>query len=644
MKQKYIPLQQKLRRVILVTCGMVLLLTSIPLFVYEYNSNRDSARRELMSLAAVIAANSTSSLAFDDPTDAHEVLSSLRAQKNIVAARLFDNQGKLFASFPEKLPRVAAPAAPAEAHFYFNGSFLYGIQPVEQYGKRMGTLYLITDMQAVYQRLGLYLLIAILIIGISVFLAYQFSRALQKSISLPILKLAHTSRLISEEQNYGLRVTNTSNDEVGQLTDAFNHMLEQIEEKNAQITALNQNLEQKVTERTQQLENANSTLALQKEFTEKIIDASIDLIVVIDNQYHLVVMNKQADVIYKRNRTEMVGRHLLDVFPELKDSPVTINLEKAFTGMVVRDDAYHSNITGRYFQNFFIPLRNDKGVIDRVLIVGHDITEIMETNARLRDLNSDLEKSNRDLEQFAYIASHDLQEPLRKIITFADLSEHNLHQPENLKRYLEKISAAALRMSMLIREVLNYSRLSKPEKAFTAIDLNEVVHHIKSDLELLIEEKKAVITTNELPVIHGSPLQISQLFLNLISNALKFSQEAPRIQITAALLQAEALPHKMRTAESTNYIRLDFQDNGIGFDQQYADKVFSIFQRLHTDQEYAGTGIGLALCKKIVENHNGKISVESQLGKGTCFSVYLPLLEKEQKEGVQLAATSNIPG
>jgi light-regulated signal transduction histidine kinase (bacteriophytochrome) len=249
----------------------------------------------------------------------------------------------------------------------------------------------------------------------------------------------------------------------------------------------------------------------------------------------------------------------------------------------------------------------------------------METNAKLLSLNTELEKSNRDLEQFAYIASHDLQEPLRKIQTFSELSSRNTHNPEILKRYLEKINSSAKRMTQLIKAVLNYSRIAIADKEFTAVDLNAIVEHIKTDLELIIDERKAIIHSTRLPVIEANELQMHQLFLNVISNSLKFCEQSPVIKITYEIMVNSEAKTKLGIESEQDYIALSFEDNGIGFELEYADKIFSIFQRLQSSKNYAGTGIGLALCKKIVENHSGIISVESMPGQGSTFHIYLPI-------------------
>ncbi|RYY66330.1 MAG: HAMP domain-containing protein [Chitinophagaceae bacterium] len=624
MAAPYTPIQRKLMRVIMGTCGLMLVLTFASLFAFEYVSYRNISRRELQELAEVVAANTASSLAFDVPEDAAQVLGSLSKQKNLQAAWLYKANGTIFAGHGLK---DGLPATdPGIRLFRFNGRNLECFEPVTEHGRRLGTLYLRTDLSVMYNRLTLYAAFALLTTGLAALLAFLFSRRLQRSISRPILDLAATASTVSEQKNYSVRATHQGNDEVGQLTHAFNGMLAQIERQNAEINQLNQNLEQKVDERTGQLRQSNRTLQEQRDFIDKIINASIDLIAVFDNQLRYLVVNDTACRNFGRARSEMLGRSMRDVFPNLADARVEQLLQRALLGELIQDDSYQSQVSDRVLQNFYIPLSNDAGQVDRVLLIGHDITEVMRSQRQLQALNADLEKSNRDLEQFAYIASHDLQEPLRKIQTFADLSSRNIQHPQILERYLEKIGSSAARMSNLIRDVLNFSRLSRTgSDTWEPVDLNAILDGIRTDLELLIEEKAAVITAGKLPVVMGNPLQLGQLFQNLLTNALKFTERQPRISITSTTIEAPAPNPGVHLKPGIGYAELRFADNGIGLEAEYADKIFAVFQRLHTSSQYAGTGIGLALCKKIVENHDGAIAVESLLGAGTTFLVYLPL-------------------
>jgi signal transduction histidine kinase len=614
-------IQKRLVRLILSICGSVLLLTCAAFFVYEYVSYRQITKRELQTLGQITAANVTSSLAFLSQDDATELLQALHSQKNIIAACVYDRAGKIFATYPND--KVDFPPIVRE-DYHFRENYLEGFQPVVQDGTRLGTLYLRSDLKDVYNRFILYAVIGLVIVGVLFLFAFILSRRLQGTIVNPILQLAGKARIVSDKRDYSVRAEKKSDDELGVLTDAFNHMLTQIEEQNAEIVALNANLEQKIAQRTTELQNANLALHEQNNFIQTIIDSSVDLIAVFDTEHRFVVLNKKADVVYERPREELFGQQVLDVFPQLKNSPFIGNLQRAFAGEFIHESAYKSVVSASYFENFFIPLKDENDFVARVLVIGHDITGIMQTNEKLKQVNAELEKSNRDLEQFAYVASHDLQEPLRKIKTFSELSERNLQHPEILKRYLGKIGSSATRMTDLIKAVLNYSRLSRTEAEPVGIDLNNVMKHIVTDLELYIEEKKAVVRVEPLPVVKGIPLQMNQLFLNLFTNALKFSERQPLITVQSTVIYCNEFTPASLQKEEKPYVKICFADNGIGFEQEYADKIFSIFQRLHPVDKYAGTGIGLALCKKIVENHGGYITVESKAGEGTTFFIYLP--------------------
>lgn len=251
--------------------------------------------------------------------------------------------------------------------------------------------------------------------------------------------------------------------------------------------------------------------------------------------------------------------------------------------------------------------------------------QLLSSQAKLEENLKALNKSNHDLEQFAYIASHDLQEPLRKIKNFAELLGRNIHDQSKADKYLAKIDSASSRMSVLIRDVLNYSRLSKSEARFEDCDLHTIFENVKTDLELIIEEKKAKVTSAQLPVISGIPQQLHQLFYNLINNALKFSTEQPVVSVSCKILEESEVRNYPDLHTSIKYTELVFKDNGIGFEQKYASQIFTIFKRLNAKETFEGTGIGLALCKKIVDNHHGLISAESEPGKGTSFKVILPV-------------------
>jgi PAS domain S-box-containing protein len=256
------------------------------------------------------------------------------------------------------------------------------------------------------------------------------------------------------------------------------------------------------------------------------------------------------------------------------------------------------------------------------------IEQLQTTVEDLAESNTKLMQSNAELAQFAYIASHDLQEPLRKISTFSQLLERSLgaNPSEESKNYLGKIRNSSSRMTALIRDVLMYSQLVKENDTYEKVNLNQIFENVMADYELLIEQKEATINQQELPTIDAIPLQMTQLFANLLSNALKFVQKdvKPVISINARML-SEPEAQALGLSANHQYCQIQFADNGIGIPQEYIEKVFHIFQRLHRKSEYEGTGIGLAICKKIAQNHHGDISIENNSDGGATFNVILPV-------------------
>jgi PAS domain S-box-containing protein len=253
---------------------------------------------------------------------------------------------------------------------------------------------------------------------------------------------------------------------------------------------------------------------------------------------------------------------------------------------------------------------------------------VAERTAELEQANMQLYRSNEDLQQFAHVASHDLKEPVRKIKTFGSRlkEEFEANMPETSRLYLSKIETAADRMYAMIEGVLRYSTLSATELVKEPVYLSQTLKSIETDLEVLIAEKKALIKYNDLPVLEGSPILLYQLFYNLINNSLKFSKanETPIISISTMQPQQADLANGHLDA-SKQYVKLIVKDNGIGFEQSEAEKIFGSFTRLNSKDKYEGTGLGLSLCKKIVERHKGSIVARSTENEGASFIILLPV-------------------
>ncbi|TDD77029.1 sensor histidine kinase [Flavobacterium caseinilyticum] len=259
--------------------------------------------------------------------------------------------------------------------------------------------------------------------------------------------------------------------------------------------------------------------------------------------------------------------------------------------------------------------------------VNYDITSQYKKTLELEKNNKELQYINKELEAFNNIVSHDLQEPLRKIQMFISRLEEKEFEVLSMqgKDYFSKVRATANRMQNLLIDLVDYSRTIKGDKVFSDTDLNAVLNEIMHDLSTNIEEKKAVVNVGNLPIIKAIPFQIKQLFINLISNALKYSKEGthPEINISSlTITEKEMQDYKISNKE--DYYKIVVSDNGIGFKQEYAEKIFLLFKRLETDAKYSGTGLGLAICSRIVDNHKGFIKVKGEPGVGAEFYIFIP--------------------
>ncbi|HLZ89050.1 MAG TPA: response regulator [Puia sp.] len=253
--------------------------------------------------------------------------------------------------------------------------------------------------------------------------------------------------------------------------------------------------------------------------------------------------------------------------------------------------------------------------------------KVTELNKQLLENISRLETANKDLDLFAFMASHDLQAPLRKIRMFSDrlLASTDNNFGKEGKLYLTRIQEVSKRMQELINDILRFSKISVEKQNFEEVDLNGVVGEVLSELEGVIREKDALVTVDRLPVLPASTVLMGPLFSNLISNSLKYSKKKEPPQIRIRYEEGPAIASAGGREPETRYGRIYIEDNGIGFDQKYAEQIFDMFRRLHSNAEYEGTGIGLALCKKIVEMHKGFISALGRPGEGAVFIVSLPL-------------------
>ncbi len=373
------------------------------------------------------------------------------------------------------------------------------------------------------------------------------------------------------------------------------------------------------------LEHANKTLQEREESLKQLITNAPDAIIVIDQDNKILLWNPKAETVFGWTASEVVGKDLTDtIIPdELKQGhrDGVARLVRTGETRLINTTVTITAVT-KSRQSLFISLTLSQSLqAGKLIFISfiRDITQQKKNENELEIQRKQLVQSNLQLEQYAWLVSHDLKEPLRKIITYSDLvlNRHADNVPETTKNYLHKIFDSTQRMEKLINAILQYSQLSDTQEQFENTDLASVVNEVVADLEMLIASKKALIKVNKLPTIQAIPVQISQLFQNLITNALKYSKptQPPVVEIDSQCDEGSCT--------------ITVKDNGIGFDAKYADQIFVVFQRLKSNNKEEGTGIGLAICKKIVETHNGTIHAESTEGVGTSFVITLPLVQSD---------------
>lgn len=377
-----------------------------------------------------------------------------------------------------------------------------------------------------------------------------------------------------------------------------------------------------------------------------------DLVISVANQAMVQLWGKTSDV---------VGQKLIDAVPELEGQPFIPLLNVVYnTGQTYRTNEQPANllIDGQlqtfWFSFVYQPLLDAQGKPYAILNMAVDVTEkflarqeLQTSEQRYRDLaneldqrvqertqellqaNHDLQRSNDNLQQFAYIATHDLQEPLRKIQSFSNLLREQFSEQldEQARYYLDRITVSGARMSMLVKDLFTYSRVATRQVSFGLVSLDAILTSVLDSLAVIIRDRKATVHVNELPVVKGDEEQLYQLFQNLLSNALKFTpaDQRPQVSIEYDLLERDQLPPACKlTSPAQLFHQISVRDRGIGFDEKYLDRIFLVFQRLNSKELFPGTGVGLAISQRVVENHGGCLWASSQPSQGATFQIYLP--------------------
>jgi signal transduction histidine kinase len=525
-----LPVRRKLMAIVMLASGGALLAANAGLFIADLVRFRSDLERDLLSLAEIVAANSTAALVFDDSRAAAETLGALRARPVVAAACIFRADGRRFAEyFRAGAARHPLPAAPPEDGARFASGSLRLASPIRLRGQRIGTVYLEADLADMYARLRWQVATVTIVLLGAAALSLLLASRLQRVISDPILELAATATAVSERQDYSLRARRRSGDELGLLVDAFNQMLSQIADRDRELQSARDELEKRVAERTAQL---------QQELAER-----------------------------RRAERELAERNVL------------------------------------------------------------------------------LDQSNRELDDFAYIASHDLKEPLRGIHNFALflLEDYSQKLDDEGRAKLETLVRLSQRMEALIDSLLHYSRVGRVDLAMDRVDLSAVLAAVLDSLAVQVQESGVEVRIpRRLPPVRCDRVRIGEVFQNLVANAIKYNDKAGGKWVEIGFLTAGkaaggrgAGSNGSDSSNSSNSgsgsagggeaaLRRPFvfyvRDNGMGIPGKHFEAIFRIFKRLHGRERFGGgTGAGLTIVKKIVERHQGLIWLESAPGEGTTF-------------------------
>ncbi|HKV41772.1 MAG TPA: ATP-binding protein [Blastocatellia bacterium] len=376
---------------------------------------------------------------------------------------------------------------------------------------------------------------------------------------------------------------------------------------------------------------AEDALRASEERFRSLVQNALDIISILEVDGTIRYESPSVYQILGYRPEEMIGKNVFEFMDPDEVSNVSVRMTEdlKYPGSSTSLEARikHKDGSWRFLEATGCNLLGNPSV--RGLVFNsRDVTERRLGEEKVRRFSRELERSNKELERFAYVASHDLQEPLRKVQTFGDRLKTKYDEvlDEAGKEYISRMSTAASRMQVLIGDLLAYSRVTRSANPFVPVDLSRVVSDVLSDLEVTVEQSRARVEIGELPVIAADPTQMRQLLQNLISNALKFRRkdECPLIRVEGRTVDGNT--SKGNGERGSKEFQLVVEDNGIGFEEKYADRIFSPFQRLHGRDEYEGTGIGLAICRSIAERHGGSIATESKPGQGTRFVVTLRVI------------------
>ena len=611
------PLKAKIRTISLIVSGAAVLAAFAGLLAFQSMSSWNTIASRYETMAAVIGDQTSAALEFGQPDAAETILASLRAEHSIVAAAVYDARGALFARYLRAGGDDAFGAPPAETGTRrAEGGELLVFQPIQSGGERIGTFYMRSDMTQVGQWLRVNVTVMVLIVLAVAAVIPLLSGWLARSVSAPVAELASVVQAVSTDRDYSVRAPRRSNDEVGRLIDGFNDMLSQIQARDSALAQARDALEQRVQERTALLDEAQQISHLGSWDWE--LDQ--DRVLYSDEMYRIHGLAPQAEpVTYE----ELIrGAHpddrpaLAEVLERGRRSRESFALEYR----ILRPDGEvrHVHVQGKVGLDA-------EGRPERLVGAVQDITERTRADLEIRTLNqelrlrmAELEASNKELETFSYSVSHDLRGPLRALDGFSQVLLETCSErlDDEGKHYLRRVRSASQRMAQLIDGLLDLARITRSNVERQDVDFSALALDIARELQARDPERAVELTIAPGLRASADPRLLQAALVNLLENAWKYTRRRASARIEVGASEAGG--------ETVYFVR----DDGAGFDMAYAKKLFGVFERLHSEREFEGTGIGLATVQRIVQRHGGRIWAEAAVDRGATFFFTLRPPEK----------------
>jgi len=623
------PIRAKLRAIVLLIGGVAIAGACAVLVTHQWVSARNGMSHRLGIIADIVGDQNTAALEFDQPTQSANILRSLRAERQVMFAVIYTKEGRLFSSFVRDGvdPSLVRAQPGADGRLFENGEVVV-YHPILSGGERIGTISIRSDLAELHERLlfSIGTALAVLLGGAGVVL-YLSSR-LGGLVTEPVLRLAKGMETVSKDRDYSVRVESSGRDEMGQLIEGFNDMLVQIQAKDVALAAAKDDLEKRVQERTRDLQveiaERKAAESLLQEKDARLTAAqeiarmgswewtlSTNAVSWSDEVFRLSGLlpgkfgGRFEDFVNNAHPEDRAALKGALETASRKREPITIDYR------IIRPDG-----TVRYLHAHGKTILDDAGRALRLVGTLQDVTERKEAEKAIHELNQELQARmgdlatvNKELEGFSYSVSHDLRAPLRAIDGFSRMliEDYAARIDDEGRRYLNVIISNAHKMGQLIDDLLAFSRMGRKALESSSLDMDKMARQVFSDLREQYPDRAIELRVGSLPAGRGDPAMYQQVFVNLISNAIKYSRGR-----NPAVVEIGA---RVEPSETVYYVR----DNGVGFEMDYAHKLFGVFQRLHTSQEFEGTGVGLALVQRIVQRHGGRVWAEGKVGVGATF-------------------------